>query len=102
MNNTKYTVKYFEVKNGKNKGHYFGVNNINHNQMVNFMRDNDINLGIIQKEYNIDFYRKHSLQNGLIIGFSSDTTHEYNKKIAYKYINTLNKNGYTIDSNVGV
>lgn len=89
-------IKVFTVNYGKNKGFYICVENMEKNNAVKVLQDNDIYLGILQREYNEGLYRYYGIKNGYIFTLGGYTSYTYNKCIFYKYIQQLKDNGFNI------
>lgn len=91
-------IKYFEVKTGENKGFYIGIEGATKEEQLKLLRDNGINLGILDSFYNFGFYRRHSIseKNGLIWTHSCYAGNEYNRRLFKEYISILENLGYKV------
>ena len=91
-------IKYFEVKTGRNKGFYLGIEGATKQEQIKLLAENNINLGIIDNFYNFGFYRRHGINenNGLIWTHSKYMGHEYYRDRFKEYVSTLKNLGYEV------
>lgn len=89
--------KYFEVKNGDNKGHYIAIeNSMSWEQQREIMGYRGFLFGAIQ-DYNINFYKHHGCYNKATIWLVSSyyVGHRLAQERLIEIKNTLTEKGFT-------